>query len=160
MSHQPEENRANNGLGLECKWIKRLYGHDGELKQEAVNYNMITSAGVSALVLLLSEMVTSNSANTFKYIGVGTDTTSEQTSNTVLGAELSRHTCTVSYSAGAVLEVVGTFAAGSGTGAIAEYAIFDSNTNGSMLNGDTENVINKGASDSLQVTAQITFQPG
>ena len=162
MSNQTqcEEKPANNPVGLRCKWIKRLYGPSGELKQELENYNKITSAGVSALVLLLTEAISSNSANTFKYIGIGTDSTGEETSNTALGVEVGRHTCSVSYSAGAVYEVVGTFAAGSGTGAIVEYAIFDSNAAGTMLNRDTEAVLNIGAADSLEVTAQITFQPG
>lgn len=160
MTSRADAKQGPNPLFLTCKWDKRLYGPEGDLKQHVTNYNLITSAGVSALVQLLSEAVTSASVNSFKYIAVGTDSTTEQTSNTVLGTEIGRHTCSVSYNAGAVLEIDGTFAAGSGTGAIVEYGLFDSNTAGSMFNRDTESVINVGALDSLQVTAQITFQPG
>lgn len=158
MSRNPQSH--GRGLALKCKWIKRLYSAEGDLKFEKENYNIITSAGVSALVQFLSSANAAATTNTFNYIAVGTDSTTEQTSNTALGTELSRHTGTVSYNAGGVLEVVATFAAGSGTGAIVEYGILNSNTGGDLLNRDTEAVINKGASDSLVVTAQITFQPG
>lgn len=147
-------------LFLYCKWDKRLYDKDGNLKVHKSNYNVITSAGVSALVLLLKQAVTSASVNNFKYIATGSDATGESTADTALGTEIGRHTCTVSYSAGAILEVTGTFAAGSSTGAITEYGILDANSGGSLLNRDVESVINVGASDTLQVTAQITFNPG
>lgn len=92
-----------------------------------------------------------------KYVAIGTDSTAEAASNTALGAEVSRHTGTVSYVSGQIYQVVATFATGSGTGAIYEYGLFSSNTAGTMLARDTEAVINKGANDTLTVTAQFTL---
>ena len=92
-----------------------------------------------------------------RYVAVGTDSTAEAASNTALGTELARHTGTVSYISNQIYQVKATFAAGVGTGAIVEYGIFSSNTAGTMLARDTDSVINKGASDSLEVTAQITL---
>jgi hypothetical protein len=91
------------------------------------------------------------------YAAIGTDATAEAASNTALGAETGRHTGTASYSANAIYEVVATFATGSGTGAIAEYGLYDTNTGGTLFSRDTEDVINKGANDTLTVTYQLTF---
>lgn len=141
-------------------WTMRLFGPDGNLKQEVSGRNKITSAGVSALALLLNNAASAAATNTFRYIAIGTDGTAEATSNTALGTETGRHTGIVSYNASAIYEVIATFAAGSGTGAIVEYGLLNSNTGGDILARDVESVINKAAGDSLEVTHQITFQPG
>jgi hypothetical protein len=43
------------------------------------------------------------------------------------------------------------------SGAVSEYGTFDSSSAGTMLNRDTEAVINVTASDDLVVTTEITF---
>ena len=40
------EPQVPNVMGFQCKWIKRLYGEDGILKQEVENYNTITNGRV------------------------------------------------------------------------------------------------------------------
>jgi hypothetical protein len=77
--------------------------------------------------------------------------------NTGLGVELSRHTGTVSYVSGAIYQVSATFAAGSGTGAIVEYGLYNTNTGGTLFSRNTDNVINKGAADTLTVVYQLTI---
>lgn len=91
------------------------------------------------------------------YIGIGTDSTTEAASNTALGAELARHTGTVSYVSDAIYRVSATFASGVGTGAIVEYGLFSSNTAGTMFSRDVEAVINKGIDDILTVRTEITY---
>jgi len=151
----------DGSVKLKGTWFMRLYGPDSKLKQEVTHsYNAITSAGVSALALLLNNAASAAATNTFRYISIGTDSTAEATSNTVLGVEVGRHTGVVSYNASAIYEVVATFAAGSGTGAIVEYGLHNSNTAGDMMARDTEDVINKASGDTLEVTHQITLQPG
>ena len=90
-------------------------------------------------------------------MAIGTNSTAETNSDTALGTEDARHTGTVSYTSGGIFNVVATFAAGSGTGDITEYGIFSSNTGGTMLNRTTQSAVAKGASDSLEVTANITL---
>jgi hypothetical protein len=92
-----------------------------------------------------------------KYIAIGTDSTAEAAANTALGIEAARHTGTVSYISGQIFQVKATFGTGLGTGAIVEYGLFSSNTAGTMLARDTESVINKGANDTLTVSAQFTL---
>lgn len=135
----------------------RLYGPEGILKDERQGYNVITTNGKEALASLLASGALAATTNTFKYVAIGSDNTSEAASNTALGTELSRHTGTVSYVSNAIYQVTATFATGSGTGGIYEYGLLNSNTGGTMLSRDTESLINKGASDTLTVTCQITL---
>ena len=55
-----------------------------------------------------------------------------------------------------IYQVKATFGTGLGTGAIVEYGLFSSSTAGTLFARDTESVINKGANDTLTVTAQFT----
>ena len=146
----------SNGATLKGRWFIKLYGEDGNLKEERSGDNVITEVGLDFLASFLNSAATGASTFTMRYLAIGTDATTEQTSNTALGTELTRTTGTVSYSS-AQYTVVGTFAAGDGTGAIAEYGLFSSNSAGVIFSRDTEAVINKQAGDTLQVTTEITL---
>jgi hypothetical protein len=136
-------------------WIK-LYGPDGELKEAREGKNVVTTNGKEALASLLASNLNSGVTNTFQYVAIGTDATAESAAQTALLTEVSRHTGTVSYVSGAIYQVTATFAAGSGTGAIVEYGLFNSNAAGTMLTRDVESAINKGAADTLTIVHQIT----
>lgn len=143
----------------------RLYGkysailtdENGREKQRVEGSNVVCTNGKEFLASFLNSAALAASTFTMKYLAIGTDATAEAAGNTALGSEASRHTGTVSYVSNQIYQVTATFAAGSGTGAIAEYGLFSSNTNGTMLSRDTESVINKGASDTLTVTYQLTI---
>jgi hypothetical protein len=119
-------------------------------------FNVITTTGLHALADYLCSAAASATQNTFFYIAIGSDNTSEAASDTALGTELSRHTGTVTAFT-AVYQVKATFASGSGTGNVYEYGLFNANSGGKMLSRDTEGLITKGANDTLTVTAQITL---
>jgi hypothetical protein len=142
---------------LKGSWIVRLYGPDGELKDERSGFNIVTTNGKEALAQALAASFNSAVTQTWQFVGIGTDTTAESAAQTALIAEASRHTGTVSYVSGAIYQVTATFAAGSGTGAITEYGLFNSNTGGVMLTRDVEAAINKGAADTLTVVHQVTI---
>jgi len=146
----------SNGATLKGKWFIKLYGEDGQLKDERSGSNVITETGLDFLASFLNSAATGASTFTMRYLAIGTDATAEATSNTALGTELSRTTGTVSY-ASAQYTVIGTFPAGDGTGAIAEYGLFSSNSAGTIFSRDTEAVINKQAGDTLQVTTEISL---
>jgi len=128
----------------------------GEVITEREGYNVITTTGVHALAAYLHSAALSATRNPFYYIAIGSDNTSEVSTDTALGTELSRHTGTVTAFT-AVYQVAATFASGSGTGSIYEYGLFNANAGGQMLSRDTEGLITKGANDTLTVTAQITL---
>lgn len=137
-------------------WIK-LYGPDGKLKDQREGHNIVTTNGKEYLAQLLAANLNSGTTNTFRYIAIGTGSTAESAAQTALVTEASRHTGTVSYVSNAIYQVRATFAAGSGTGAIVEYGLLNSNSAGVMLTRDLESAINKGASDTLTVVHQVTI---
>lgn len=142
---------------LKGHWCAKLYGPDGVLKDERSGFNIVTTNGKEALAQALAANFNSAVTQTWQFVAIGTDATAESAAQTALISEASRHTGTVSYISGAIYQVTATFAAGSGTGAIVEYGLFNSNTGGTMLTRDTEAAINKGASDTLTVVHQITI---
>lgn len=153
----PDLSHPKNPVTVVGRWNMKLYGPDGNLKDERDGTNVITTNGLEFMSSFLNSAATAASTFNMRYIGIGSDSTGESNSDTSLGTELSRHTGVVSNNSGGIFEIKATFAAGSGTGAIVEYGIFDSNTAGTMWARDTEAAINKGAGDSLEVTAKVTF---
>ena len=152
-TYEPPDDSSTKMQGY---WTAELRS-GGILKARREGHNVITTNGKEELASFLNSAAAAASTFTMQYISVGTDATAEAASNTALGTELDRHTGTVSYISGQIFQVKATFTSGNGTGALVEYGLFNSNTGGTMLSRDTESVINKGASDELTVTAQITF---
>ena len=146
----------NCGLVIKGRWKAELTDEFGFLKDRREGDNLVVTNGKEFVASFLHSAVTGASF-TMQFVAIGTDATSAAVGDTGLGTEASRSTGTVTYTSGGIYEVVATFAAGSGTGAIAEYGLFSANTGGTMLSRDIEAVINKGASDTLTVTAQITI---
>jgi hypothetical protein len=120
-------------------------------------FNVVTDVGKEFIASFLGSAAAGAATFTAKYIAIGSDATAEAASNTALGTELSRTTGTVSYVSNQIYQITATFAAGSGTGAVAEYGLLSSSSAGTLVARDTEAVINKGAADTLTVTAQLTF---
>lgn len=148
---------AKDPTELKGLWTIVLKGPDGQVKQEVKGQNVVTTVGKEFLASLLYSAAVAASTNTCRYVAIGTDSTGEAVGNTALGTELARVSGVVSYVSGAIYRVTGTFPAGTGTGAIVEYGVFSSSTGGTMLNRDTESVINKGASDSLEASCELTI---
>lgn len=145
------------GLGLKGVWHVAVYDSEGKLKDERRGHNVITTNGKEALASYLRSAAVSVVTNPFVQVAIGTGSTGETAADTALGTETARTTGTATYTSGAIYEVTATFPAGTGTGAITEYGLFNSSANGTMLSRDVESVINKGASDSLIATLQITL---
>lgn len=160
MSQSPEnagkfKQPDDPNIKLVGKWHAKLT-RGAETVLEREGYNVITTNGTEKLAAYLASAALSATRNDFRFIAIGTDSTSELSSDTALGAEATRSTGTATYTSNSIFSIKATFASGDGTGAIVEYGLFDANTGGTMLSRDTESVINKGANDVLTVTAQIT----
>ena len=146
-----------NQVNIQGQVKAEVFGPDGICKQTMESHNLIVTNGKEFLASFLQSAVGAAATFTMKYVGVGTDTTAEALANTALGTQVGRHTGTVSYISGAIYQVKATFATGSGTGAITEYGLFSSNTNGTMMGRLTSAVVNVGSNDTLTVTYQIIF---
>lgn len=144
-------------IRLKGHYVASLYGPDGILKQQVTGPNVVTTVGKEFLAAFLNSAAAAATTFTAKYVAIGTSTTPESAADTGMGTEVSRHTGTVSYVSNQIYQVKATFATGSGTGAIVEYGLFNTNTGGTLVSRDTEAVINKGANDTLTVTYQMTL---
>jgi hypothetical protein len=138
-------------------WTAELRGPDGSVKDTRAGSNVVVTNGKEYLASFLQSASVAASTFTMRYVAIGTDATAEAASNTALGTEVARTTGTASYISGQIYQVRATFGTGVGTGAITEYGLFSSSSAGTMLARDTEAPINKGANDTLTVTAQITI---
>jgi hypothetical protein len=149
--------QPQNGFTLHGDWRSELYGPDGKLKEVHEKSNVVVTVGKDWLAQFLNSAAAAATTFTLRYMAIGTDSTSESAANTSLGIEVSRHTGTVSYVTSQIYQVKATFATGSGTGAIVEYGLYNTNTGGTLFCRAVDSVINKGASDTLTVTAQISI---
>ncbi len=153
----PKEASKEGYFRIIGHWETKLYGPNGELKDVQSGDNVVTTVGKDALAIFLNSAAAGATTFTTKYIGLGTGSAAETAADTSLNTELVRTTGTVSYITSQIYQIVATFATGVGTGAIVEYGLFNSSSVGVMYARYTKSVINKGANDTLTVTAQITL---
>jgi len=147
---------ANDGIGLVCEYELVLRGPDGREKDRRRVKNLIPNAGLAYLAGILAAVETTIP----KYLAVGTGTTDPAPGDTALESEVgtrvsgtqSRVTTTVTNDTS---QVVGTFAAGNGTGAVTDVGLLTASTSGTLISRATFAAINKGASDTLEVTHKI-----
>ena len=148
------------GLNIVGHGRAELRGEDGLLKELREFDNVFTDVGDAHVA---DQMASSPAESAMSDMSIGTVTTTLAAGDTQLGGELDRNTLT-SFTQGAggddnKVVYVGDWAAARGTGAITEAGIFNSHTadSGTMLCAQTFSVINKGASDTLQITWTVTF---
>lgn len=123
----------------------------GNLVQDVWNNNLVVTSGLNWVASRLEGVASA----VMSHIAVGTDSTAAAAGNTALGGELARVALTSGVATGATITYITTFAAGEGTGAIQEAGIFNAGAGGTMLARVTFPVINKGASDTLQISWSI-----
>ena len=134
----------------------RLFDKDGNLKDSREQmFNLIVTNGKNAIAdqLLASPTITKPT-----HMGVGTGTTAAAAGDTALGTEVgTRQAFTTKTRSNNEVSMVATFAAGNATGAITEAGIFTAVSAGTMYSRIVFSAINKGASDSLELTWKYTI---
>lgn len=126
-----------------------LRGPDGTVKETRVA-NTVTTAGKNGAA---DQLLASPTLGKPTHMAIGTGTPSA----TALGTELDRNALTSKTRSGAVVTMVGDWAAGDGTGALTEAGVFDAASAGNMWLSASFAVVNKGANDTLQITWTLTF---
>lgn len=121
-----------------------LRGADGKVK-ETRTANTVTSAGLAGIA---DQILASPSLGVPTHMAVGTGTPSA----TALGTELDRNALATKTRSTATITMTATWAAGDGTGAITEAGVFDASSSGNMWLSASFSVINKGASDTLDIS--------
>lgn len=129
----------------------KLYGPDGQLKQEQNVKNLVVTTGRG---FIAGRMVGTPTA--MSHMAIGSGTADPVVGDTTLGTELGRVSLTSSAAVGAVVTYIASFGAGTGTGAVTEAGIFNAGTAGTMLCRTEFAVVNKGADDSLSITWTVT----
>lgn len=127
-----------------------LCGPDGQIKERRRIFNTVTTAGKNGIA---DQILAAPSLNKPTHMAIGTGTPS----GTALGTELDRNAFTSKTRSNAVVTMVGDWAAGDGTGAITEAGTFDAASVGNMWMSTTFSVINKGASDTLNISWTLTI---
>jgi len=136
----------------------KLFGEDGSLKEERVIKNLMVNVGEAHIA---DQLASAPDESAMSHMAIGTGTTDPTSANTTLANELDRNALTsrTQGTGGNDNDIiyVGDWAAADGTGAIAEAGIFNSSAAGTLLARATFDVINKGASDTLQITWTVTI---
>lgn len=127
-----------------------LFDANGNIKDVRTLHNTVTTAGKNGAA---DQILASPSLNKPTHMAIGTGSPT----GTALGTELDRNAFTSKTRSGAVVTMVGDWAAGDGTGAITEAGTFDAASTGNMWTSASFSVVNKGASDTLQITWTLTF---
>jgi hypothetical protein len=129
-----------------------LRGPDGLVKDVREFSNTVTTAGKNGAA---DQIIAAPTLGKPTHMAIGTGTPAA----TLLGAEIDRNALTSKTRSGAVVTMVGDWAAGDGTGAITEAGVFDiatANTVNMWMSASFA-VVNKLAADTLQITWQLTF---
>lgn len=130
-----------------------LRGPDGKIKQEQTCHNLVTTVGKNGVA---DQLLASPSIGKPTHMAVGTGTSGPAAGDTALGTELDRNALTSKNRSGAVVTMVGDWAAGDGTGAITEAGIFDAASTGNLYVRAVFSAINKAAGDTLAITWTLT----
>jgi hypothetical protein len=136
-----------------------LTDENGVVKDTRVVENLIVTSGRNYIA---SRMI-GTSASVMSHMGIGLGVTAPAIGDTALGSELTntsnRPTSTSVQGSGGNLNQItytSTFGAGIGTGAVTEAGVFNAITSGTMLARTTFAAVNKGSSDSIQITWTVT----
>lgn len=148
---------ATKGIALQLNMDVNMHlilrDENGEIKDERLVHNTVTTAGKNAVA---DQILAAPSLVKMGWMAVGTGSPAA----TLLGAETARVAFTSkTRGANSVITVVGDFPAGTGTGALTEAGTFDVVTANTvnMWMSASFSVINKGSLDSLSVSWTLTI---
>lgn len=120
------------------------------VKDRRAYFNTVTTNGKNGIA---DQILASPTLGKPTHMAVGTGTGG----TTTLGTELDRNALTSKTRFGAVVTMVGDWAAGDGTGALTEAGVLTAASSGDLWLYTTFAVVNKGANDALQITWTLTI---
>ena len=143
-------------LGIKGKAHLKLFGPDGELKEERIIHNTVTEL----MDAQVADQMSDGAGAAIGYMAVGTG--SGQTSaSTGLATSLDRNALTSTTQGGGGADndsvYVGDWAAGDGTGALTEAGVLLADNNTTLMLYADFTVVNKGGADTLQITWTATY---
>lgn len=139
-------------LSLNVNMHVQLFDENGNLKDERLVHNTVTTAGKNGVA---DQILAAPTLSKMGWMAIGTGSPAA----TLLGTEVARVAFDSKTRSGAVVTVVATFPAATGTGAITEAGTFDVVTANTvnMWMSASFSVVNKGAADSIVITWTLTI---
>lgn len=148
---------VTDDVGIHGRLLIELFDASGKLKDRQETTNLVVTSGKNHIA---DQLKSSPAQAAMGWMAVGTGATAPAAGDTLLGAEIDRNALTSRTAAANVVTYVGNWAAGDATNAaISEAGIFNVVTANTvtMLARATFTAINKGASDTLQITWTVTI---
>lgn len=146
-------------LGVLGRLTLVLKGSDGAVKDVREVKNLVVNTGLGHIT---TRMI-GTSQGSMSHMALGSGSTAATGGDTALGSQLGSRNAfdsvTQSGSSNESLVYVTTFNPGDATGAVTEAGIFNAASSGVMLCRTVFAVVNKGASDTLEVTWTVTLSP-
>jgi len=156
MKNLNEESREKGLVQIRLKGEIEFFVRDkyGRLKYYRVIKNLIVNAGLSEIIKLIGGL----GGTPFRYIAIGTGTTSPSATDTALEGEVARASASVSQVTtdvdGDTLQLEATFSF-SASYSITESGVFNADSDGVMLARQTFPAINVVSGDQLTVRWKI-----
>lgn len=132
----------------------QLFDQNKNLKDNREVKNLVVATGKD----YIAQRMTANTTNIMSHMAVGSGNVSPTTADTTLDTETDRIVLDSTNVTSNVITYVTTYPAGNATGTIAEAGIFNAGSGGTMLCRTNFNEVNKGASDVIVITWNITVQ--
>lgn len=144
---------VNDSIKVVGDLIVLLYDQNGNKKDERKVKNLVVTNGKNHI----ASRLTSNTAVVMSHMAVGSSNTAPSTSQTALTTELARVALDSTTLTNATSTYTATFGAGVGTGTLAEAAILNASSGGTMLCRTNFNEVNKAAGDTIVITWNVTI---
>lgn len=129
-----------------------LRDKDGKVKDQRKLKNLIVTTGVN----YIADRMADAAEGAMSHMAVGTGSTAAAANDTTLGTEAARVALTSTTQTNDDVVYVASFGAGTGTGALTEAGILNASSGGTLLCRTVFSAVNKGASDTLQITWTVT----
>jgi len=129
-----------------------LKDSQGNVKEHVTIPNLVVTTGLGHITSRLAGV----SQAVMSHMAVGTSATAAALADTTLGAEVGRVALTSTTPSGSTILYVASFGAGVATGALQEAGVLNDGAAGTLLCRTVFPVVNKGASDTLQISWTIT----
>lgn len=130
-----------------------LRDKDGKVKDQRTVKNLVVDTGLA----YIADRMADAAESAMSHMAVGTGSTAAAAGDTTLGTESGRVALTSTTQTNEDVVYVATFSAGTGTGALTEAGILNAASAGTLLCRTVFSTVNKGASDSLQVTWTVSM---
>ena len=130
-----------------------LRDQNGNVKDQRKVNNLVVDTGLA----YIADRMADAAESAMSHMAVGTGSTAAASGDTTLETEAGRVALTSTTQTNEDVVYVATFSAGTATGALTEAGILNAASGGTLLCRTVFSTVNKGASDSLQITRTVSM---